>query len=103
MSEKSAFGITNNLLRFRADCGCKLSRGLGSMGPNPYSKLMYSILDYIEREGGSVKEGILIAYFTPDAPLPEIHNTLEVLKVSGQIERVDVANQPPTLRMKKKK
>ena len=77
----------------------KLSRGLSSMGRNPYSSSMYEILEYIEKNDPA-KEGELIAYFYNDIPIPEIHNILEVLKVTKQIERVDV--DPPYYRMVKR-
>ena len=77
----------------------KLSRGLSSMGRNPYSSAMYSILEYIEKNG-PVEEGIVLAYFFNDIPIDEQHKIFKVLKVSGQIQRVD--GNPPMLRMKKK-
>jgi len=77
----------------------KLSRGLSSMGRNPYSALLHDIFEYVQREGNP-PEGKTVAYFIPDAPIAEIHNTLQVLKDSRQIERVDV--DPPYLRVVKK-
>jgi len=78
----------------------KLSRGLSSMGRNPYSVLLYSIVDYIEK-AGEPEVGKTVAYFLPDAPLAEIHNTLQVLKDSQQIESVERSGKPTTLRIKK--
>jgi hypothetical protein len=69
------------------------------MGRNPYSSAMYSVLEYVEKNG-PVPEGIVVAYFFNDIPVEEIHKIFEVLKVSGQIERLD--QNPPVLRMKKK-
>lgn len=82
-----------------SDVESKLSRGLSSMGRNPYSSAMYSVLEYVEKNG-PVPEGIVVAYFFNDIPVEEIHKIFEVLKVSGQIERLD--QNPPVLRMKKK-
>jgi DNA polymerase III delta prime subunit len=82
------------------DVESKLSRGLSSMGRNPYSSSMYVILEHIEKNG-PVEEGKVLAYFFNDIPIDEQYKIFEVLKVSGQIERVDVVNQPPLLRMKK--
>jgi len=78
----------------------KLSRGLSAMGQNPYSSLLYSIVDYIEREGEPF-EGKTIAYFLPDAPLVEIRNTIQVLKDSQQIQGVEIPGKPTMLRIKK--
>jgi hypothetical protein len=61
---------------------------------------MYVILEHIEKNG-PVEEGKVLAYFFNDIPIDEQYKIFEVLKVSGQIERVDVVNQPPLLRMKK--
>jgi len=82
------------------DVESKLSRGLSSMGRNPYSSAMYSVLEYIEKNG-PVGEGIVVAYFFNDIPVEEIHKIFEVLKVSGQIEKL-LNTDPPMLRMKKK-
>jgi len=81
------------------DVESKLSRGLSSMGRNPYSSAMYGVLEYIEKND-PVAEGKLIAYFYNDIPIAEIHNILEVLKVTQQIQRLD--SNPPKLRMVKK-
>lgn len=78
----------------------KLSRGLSSMGRNPYSSAMFTILEYIEKNG-PVGEGVVLAYFFNDIPIEEQHKIFEVLKVSGQIESVMVPGKPTMLRMKK--
>jgi len=83
------------------DVESKLSRGLSSMGRNPYSSAMYSILEYIEKNG-PVEEGKVLAYFFNDIPVEEQHKIFEVLKVSGQIEGVYTPNKPTILRMLKK-
>jgi len=82
------------------DVESKLSRGLSSMGRNPYSSAMYTILEYIEKNG-PVGEGVVLAYFFNDIPIEEQHKIFEVLKVSGQIESVIVPGKPTMLRMKK--
>ena len=77
----------------------KLSRGLSALGSNPHSGDYYDILDYIESHT-PIAEGKVLAYFFHDIDPIEQHKIFEVLKVSGQIERVD--GNPPLLRMKKK-
>jgi len=81
------------------DVESKLSRGLSAMGRNPYSMLLHSIVEYIEREG-KPSEGQTVAYFLPDAPSAEIYSTLQVLKDSQQIE--GIGDNPRCLRIKKK-
>ncbi len=83
------------------DVESKLSRGLSSMGRNPYSSAMYTILEYIEKND-PVEEGKVLAYFFNDIPVEEQHKIFEVLKVSGQVEGVYTPNKPTLLRMLKK-
>jgi len=77
----------------------KLSRGLSSMGRNPYSSAMYSVLEYIEKNE-PVPIGVVVAYFFNDIPPEEIYKIFEVLQVSKQIERL-INVDPNILRMKK--
>lgn len=75
----------------------KLSRGLSAVGKNPYSGVMYEVLDYIIAHG-PVKKGKVSAHFFRDIPMDEISKIYKVLKASGEIEEL-VSNG--TLRQKK--
>ena len=64
-----------------------LARGLSSVGRNPYSALLYKVLDYIEANT-PIKKGKVMAYFFKDIPPDELSKVFEVLKASGEIQEV---------------
>jgi len=88
----------NKALKLLAYVEKKLSHGLSSVSSrNPYSAMMYDILEYIE-QNDPVKLAEVVAYFIPDAPLQEINNAFEALQVSGQIVRTN--SNPIMLKVK---
>jgi hypothetical protein len=76
-----------------------LSRGLTSLGKNPYAGMLYEILDYIKAHS-PVKRSKVVSYFFQDVPLDEMEKILELLKTIGEIERVDTGVPDITLRVK---
>jgi len=84
-------------LKLIEDVEKKLSRGLSSMGKNPYSSSLYTVLEYIQANT-PVKLGDLVAYFFNDIPPDETNRILEVLQISGQITRIEA--NPVMLKVK---
>jgi len=62
----------------------RLSRGLSSVGRNPYSGFLYDILDYIAMNE-PINRNVVMRRFWADLQLDEITKILEILKVSGEI------------------
>ena len=76
-----------------------LARGLSAVGRNPYSALLYKVLDYIIANG-PIKKGKVMAYFFKDIPPDELSKVFEVLKASGEITENTLDG---TLKVAKKK
>jgi len=62
----------------------RLSRGLSSVGRNPYSGFLYDILDYIAINE-PIQRSVVTRRFWADLQLEEISKIIEILKVSGEI------------------
>lgn len=63
----------------------KLSRGLASVGRNPYASVLYEVLDFIDLHG-PVKRGKILKNFFNDVGPEDVIRILEVLSTSGEIE-----------------
>jgi hypothetical protein len=87
-------------LRLIDDVEKHLSRGLTSLGRNPYSGMLYEVLDYITANT-PCKRSKVVAYFFHDLPLDEMEKILELLKTIGEIERVDTGTPDISLRIPK--
>ena len=67
----------------------KLSRGLSTVGRNPYAADLYTVLDYIDKNS-PVARGTVLSRFWHDLQPDELAKVLEVLKACGEItERSD--------------
>ncbi|MEE8113077.1 MAG: hypothetical protein V3T23_01860 [Nitrososphaerales archaeon] len=88
----------NKSIKLIDDVEKKLSRGLSTMGKNPYSSSLYMVLEYIQANS-PVKLGDLVAYFFNDIPPDETNRILEVLQISGQIVRLETPNKPVMLKV----
>jgi hypothetical protein len=85
-----------------ADVESKLGRGLSTIGRNPYSALLFEILEFI-RENQPVDRGRIVGRFWRDFvdnPDRDVGVILETLKATGKIEQVE-AGTKITYRIKK--
>jgi hypothetical protein len=68
----------------------RLGRGLSVLGKNPYSGLLYDVLEYIE-DNGPVERGKLLARFWTEfekSPDQDLGMILETLKAMGEVKEV---------------
>lgn len=68
----------------------RLARGMSIMGKNPYSALLYDVVEYIE-EHGPVERGKLMARFWTEfekSPDQDLGMILETLKAMGEVVEV---------------
>lgn len=82
------------------DVESKLSRGLSTIGRNPYAGAYYQMLDYIKTTEPVLKSTVA-KYFWADIPLEEQYKILDILKVSGEVEELNVGTPKATLRIPK--
>jgi hypothetical protein len=77
------------------DVESKLGRGLSIFGKNPYSSIMYDVLEYV-KENGPIERGKIMARFwteferNPDQDLGMI---LDTLKAMGEVKEIIEGNK----------
>jgi hypothetical protein len=94
MCERDDLIITReHYLRARAQIESvesKLGRGLSILGKNPYSGMLYDVLEYIE-DNGPIERGKIMARFWTEferSPDQDLGMILETLKAMGEVKEV---------------